>query len=154
MESLWLNDRALERRNRRSEARFLMRTQNFFFVPRSWQEEKTSFSTITLSGIAAKCILARLRTRVAVQTVLSSFFLSFLFLNAFLGDIKSISSSTVYVLGNKFVLNPPQSHHLPVRVKMTPSWPKTCFVNLTVLLDQTHYLTCKLTVALARAVHA
>ena len=85
------------------------------------KRKKTSFSTITLSGIAAQCILARLRTRVAVQTVLSSFFLSFLFLNAFLGDIKSISSSTVYVLGNKFVLNPPQSHHLPVRVKMTPS---------------------------------
>ena len=81
---------------------------------------KTSFSTITLSGIAAKCILARLRTRVAVQTVLSSFFLSFLFLN-FLGDIKSINSSTVYVLGNKFVLSPPQSHHLPARAKMTPS---------------------------------
>ena len=31
---------ALERRTRRSEVRFLMRTQNFFFVPRLWQEEK------------------------------------------------------------------------------------------------------------------
>ena len=82
---------------------------------------KTSFSTVTLSGIAAKCILARLRTRVAIQTVLSSFFLSFLFFNAFLSDIKSINSSTVYVLGNKFVLSPPQSHHLPARAKMTPS---------------------------------
>ena len=32
--------RALERGIRRSEVRFLMGTQNFFFVPRSWQYEK------------------------------------------------------------------------------------------------------------------
>ena len=35
--------RASERGIRRSEVRFLMGTQNFFFVPRSWQDEKTSF---------------------------------------------------------------------------------------------------------------
>ena len=36
----------------RSEARSLIGTQNFFFVPRSWQDEKTSFSNIyKLSGI-------------------------------------------------------------------------------------------------------
>ena len=29
-----------------SEVRFLMGTQNFFFVPRSWQDEKTSFSEV------------------------------------------------------------------------------------------------------------
>ena len=36
--SLWLSVRTLERgiRLRRSEVRFLMETQNFFFVPRSW----------------------------------------------------------------------------------------------------------------------
>ena len=33
--SLWI-----ERGIRRSDARFLMGTQNFFFVPRSWQDEK------------------------------------------------------------------------------------------------------------------
>ena len=45
VESLWLSGRASERGIRRSEVRFLMRTQNFLSVPRSWQDEKTSFST-------------------------------------------------------------------------------------------------------------
>ena len=40
MESLWLSGRASERGIRKSEVRFLMGTQNFFFVPRSWQYEK------------------------------------------------------------------------------------------------------------------
>ena len=40
-----LSGRASERGIRRSEVRFLMRTQNFLSVPRSWQDEKTSFST-------------------------------------------------------------------------------------------------------------
>ena len=35
--------RASERGIRRSEARFLMGTDNFFFVPRSWQDEKNIF---------------------------------------------------------------------------------------------------------------
>ena len=34
-ESLWLSGKASEREIRRSEVRFLMGTQNFFFVPRS-----------------------------------------------------------------------------------------------------------------------
>ena len=45
VESLWLSGRASERGIRRSKVRFLMRTQNFLSVPRSWQDEKTSFST-------------------------------------------------------------------------------------------------------------
>ena len=45
VESLWLSGRASERGIRRSEVRFFMRTQNFLSVPRSWQDEKTSFST-------------------------------------------------------------------------------------------------------------
>ena len=40
MESLRLNCRASERGIRRSEILFLLGTQNFLFVPRSWQEEK------------------------------------------------------------------------------------------------------------------
>ena len=40
MESLWLSGRASERGIRRSEVRFLVKTQNFFFVPHSWQDEK------------------------------------------------------------------------------------------------------------------
>ena len=40
MESLWLSGRASEREIRRSEVRFLMWIKNFFFVPRSWQDEK------------------------------------------------------------------------------------------------------------------
>ena len=31
---------------RMSEVRFLMGTRNFFFVPRSWQDEKPSFSEV------------------------------------------------------------------------------------------------------------
>ena len=38
--SLWLSGMASERGIRRSEVRFLMGTQNFFFVPRSRQNEK------------------------------------------------------------------------------------------------------------------
>ena len=40
LESLWLSSRASECRIRRSQVRFLMGTQNFFFVPRSWQDNK------------------------------------------------------------------------------------------------------------------
>ena len=36
----WLSGRASERGIRRSEVRFLVGTQNFFFVLRSWQDEK------------------------------------------------------------------------------------------------------------------
>ena len=46
VESLWLSGRASERGIRRSEVRFLMGTQNFFSVPRSWQDEQKSFSTL------------------------------------------------------------------------------------------------------------
>ena len=45
---MWLSGRASERGIQRSEVRFLMGTQNFFFVPRSWQDEKTSFSNLIL----------------------------------------------------------------------------------------------------------
>ena len=38
--SLWLSGRASERWIRRSEVRFLLWTQSFFFVPRSWQDER------------------------------------------------------------------------------------------------------------------
>ena len=38
--SLWLSGRASEHGIWRSEVRFLMRTRNLFFVPRSWQDEK------------------------------------------------------------------------------------------------------------------
>ena len=40
LSSLWLSGRASERGIRKSEVRFLMGTQNFFFVPRSRQNEK------------------------------------------------------------------------------------------------------------------
>ena len=40
MESLWLSGWASEREILRSEVRFLMWIKNFFFVPRSWQDEK------------------------------------------------------------------------------------------------------------------
>ena len=43
VESLWLSGRASEREIRRSEVRFLVGTQNFCFVPRSWLDGKTSF---------------------------------------------------------------------------------------------------------------
>ena len=39
-ESLWLSGRAMDCGIRRSEVWFLMGTQNFFFAPYSWQEEK------------------------------------------------------------------------------------------------------------------
>ena len=39
IESLWLSGGAPERGIRRSGVRFLMGTQNFFFVLRSWQDE-------------------------------------------------------------------------------------------------------------------
>ena len=39
VESLWLSGGASERGIRTSAVRFLMRTQNLFFVPRSWQDE-------------------------------------------------------------------------------------------------------------------
>ena len=45
VESLWLSGRASERGIRRSEVRFLKRNLNFLSVPRSWQDEQTSFST-------------------------------------------------------------------------------------------------------------
>ena len=44
IESLWLSVRASECGIRRSEVKFLMRTQNFFFVSCLWQDEKYSFS--------------------------------------------------------------------------------------------------------------
>ena len=44
VESPWLSSRATKRGIWRSEIRFLMGTQNFSFVPRSWQDEKVSFS--------------------------------------------------------------------------------------------------------------
>ena len=37
----------------RSEVRFLMGTQNYFFAPRSWQDEKTYFSIIQPTGITS-----------------------------------------------------------------------------------------------------
>ena len=40
VQSLWLSGRASECEIRGSEVRFLMGTQNFFFVPRSWQDRK------------------------------------------------------------------------------------------------------------------
>ena len=40
LESLWLSSRASECGILRSEVRFLMRTQNVFFVPRSLQDKK------------------------------------------------------------------------------------------------------------------
>ena len=40
VESLWLSSRASERGIWRSEVRFLMGTQNFLFVSRSWHDEK------------------------------------------------------------------------------------------------------------------
>ena len=40
VESLWFSGRASERRILRSEVRFQKGTQNFFFVPRSRQDEK------------------------------------------------------------------------------------------------------------------
>ena len=40
VKSLWLSSRALDRGIWRSEVGFLMGTQNFFFVPRLWQDEK------------------------------------------------------------------------------------------------------------------
>ena len=46
VEYLWLSDRALELGNPKVRGsisiQFLVGTQNFFFVPRSWQDEKTS----------------------------------------------------------------------------------------------------------------
>ena len=36
---------------RRSEVQFLMGTQNFFFVPRFWQDEKTSFHNEEVTSI-------------------------------------------------------------------------------------------------------
>ena len=39
-DALWLRCRASERRIRRSEVRFLMGIQTFFFDPRSWQDKK------------------------------------------------------------------------------------------------------------------
>ena len=49
IESLRLCGRASEHGIRRSEIRFLMGTRNVFFVPRSWQDEITTFS-ISLPG--------------------------------------------------------------------------------------------------------
>ena len=40
VESLWLGGRASEREIRRSEVRIFIGTQNYFFVPRSWQDEE------------------------------------------------------------------------------------------------------------------
>ena len=40
----------------RSEVRFLMGTQNYFFAPRSWQDEKTYFSIIQPTGITSDTI--------------------------------------------------------------------------------------------------
>ena len=40
VKSLWLSSRALDRGIWRSEVGFLMGTQNFFFVPCLWQDEK------------------------------------------------------------------------------------------------------------------
>ena len=40
VQSLWLSGRASECEIRGSEVRFIMGTQNFFFVPRSWQDRK------------------------------------------------------------------------------------------------------------------
>ena len=46
VEYLWVSDKALELGNPKVRGsisiQFLMGTQNFFFVPRSWQDEKTS----------------------------------------------------------------------------------------------------------------
>ena len=44
VESPWLSSRATKRGIWRSEIRFLMGTQNFSFIPRSWQDAKISFS--------------------------------------------------------------------------------------------------------------
>ena len=50
--------------------------------------------------------------RVIVQTGLLSLFFSFYFLNALQSDI---NGNTVYVLGNKYVLGPTQTHLSPSR---------------------------------------
>ena len=53
---LWLGGRASKREIRRSEVRFFIGTQNFFFVPRSWQDESFCISLpsskLTISLIA------------------------------------------------------------------------------------------------------
>lgn len=48
IESHWLSGGASERRIRRSEVRFWVRTQ-FFFVPSSWQNDNTTFGIQVLS---------------------------------------------------------------------------------------------------------
>ena len=61
--------RASECGMRRSEVRFLMGTQNFFFVPRSWQEENIFLclsaplflSKILLGGVSGRFIPSRSR---------------------------------------------------------------------------------------------
>ena len=71
---MWLSGRASERENRRSEVSFLMGTQNFFFVPRSWQDEKTPSSIfLPCSKLTIFLILSRsylwwkVRTSVVLQ---------------------------------------------------------------------------------------
>ena len=54
VESLWLSGRASERGIWRSEVRFLMGTQNFFFVQRLWQGEKHLSLNILLFGCTWK----------------------------------------------------------------------------------------------------
>ena len=55
LENLWLSGRASECRILRSEVRFLMGTQNFFFVPRSWRDEKTFFfNDVEIAGKRSK----------------------------------------------------------------------------------------------------
>ena len=50
--------RALERGIRRSEVRFLMGTQNFFFVPRSWQYEKKIKTPFSISLPSSKLFIS------------------------------------------------------------------------------------------------
>ena len=72
VESLWLSGRASERGVLGSEIRFLMRTQNFFLVPRSWQDEKTSVSIIILFTHLLKLSLTQYWARVLSQHSLVS----------------------------------------------------------------------------------
>ena len=68
MESLWLSGRASERGILGSEIRFLMRTQNFFLVPRSWQDEKTSVSIIILFTHLLKNVIKPILSSTFVPT--------------------------------------------------------------------------------------
>ena len=68
-QSLWLSGRASERGIRRSEVRFLMETQNFILVPRSWQDEKTYLSLFLYRAQNLPSLLI-LSTNIMLSTLL------------------------------------------------------------------------------------